>query len=141
MDIVDVPAGFKYSGLASGIKKTETLDLGLIVSAVPAACAGVFTTNKVIAAPLQLTKPNISQGKCQAILVNSGNANACTGTAGMQVAKTTIELVAEKLSINADLVAVASTGVIGEQLSLQPFENNMAQLVEGLSVNNASIVA
>ncbi|MCK4503397.1 MAG: bifunctional glutamate N-acetyltransferase/amino-acid acetyltransferase ArgJ [Desulfuromonadales bacterium] len=141
MDIVDIPAGFKFSGIASGIKKTGKLDLGLIVSDNPADCVGVFTTNKVIAAPLLLTKPNIVKGKCQAVLVNSGNANACTGSAGLQVATATMELVAAKLGIETGLVAVASTGVIGELLPLEPFQNSIDQLVADLSVERAATVA
>ena len=136
-----IPAGFRFSGIASGIKKSGKLDLGLITSDLPANCAGVFTLNKVIAAPLLLTKPRIARGKCQAILVNSGNANACTGAAGLQTAETTLQLLSEQLQIAGDLIAVASTGVIGEPLSLEPFRAGIPELVTGLSAAHAVTVA
>ena len=141
MDNVDIPAGYRFSGMASGIKKSGKLDLGLIVSEHPADCAGVFTQNKVIAAPLILTKPRVAKGKCQAILVNSGNANACTGADGLQVATATLELLAGKLRIADDLVAIASTGVIGELLPLAPFNSGISTLVDSLSSDQASTVA
>ena len=141
MNHVDIPAGFRFSGMASGIKKSGKLDLGVIVSDYPADCAGVFTRNKVIAAPLLLTKPRVAKGKCQAVLVNSGNANACTGSAGLAVAEATLELLASELQISADFVSIASTGVIGEQLPLEPFIGGIPQLVAGLSVDHVSTVA
>lgn len=141
MNIADIPAGFRFSGMASGIKKSKILDLGIIVSDRPADCAGVFTLNKVIAAPLIVTKPNIAKGQCQAILVNSGNANACTGAAGLETAEITLKLLAEQLQIADDLVAVASTGVIGESLPLDPFVTAIPQLVTNLSPDQASSVA
>ncbi len=141
MDNVDIPAGYRFSGIASGIKKSGKLDLGLIVSDHPADCAGVFTLNKVIAAPLLLTKPRVAKGKCQAILVNSGNANACTGAEGLETAETTLGLLASDLQIAGNLVSIASTGVIGEPLSLDPFIGGIPQLVEGLSVDQAFTVA
>ena len=136
-----IPAGFRFSGIASGIKKSGKLDLGLITSDLPANCAGVFTLNKVIAAPLLLTKPRIAGGKCQAILVNSGNANACTGAAGLQTAETTLQLLSEQLQIAGDLIAVASTGVIGEPLPLEPFRAGIPELVTSLSAAHAVTVA
>jgi len=141
VDVVDVPAGFRFSGIASGIKKDGKLDLALIVADQPATCVGVFTTNKVIAAPLTVSKPQIAKGQCQAILVNSGNANACTGAEGMQVATASQKLVADQLGIDVGLVAVASTGVIGEQLSLDPFQRNMGALAADLAVEHVSTVA
>jgi len=137
----NIPAGFRFSGIASGIKKSGKLDLGLITSDLPANCAGVFTLNKVIAAPLLLTKPRIAGGKCQAILVNSGNANACTGAAGLQTAETTLQLLSEQLQIAGDLIAVASTGVIGEPLPLEPFRAGIPELVTSLSAAHAVTVA
>ena len=137
----NIPAGFRFSGMASGIKKSGKLDLGLITSDLPANCAGVFTLNKVIAAPLLLTKPRIAGGKCQAILVNSGNANACTGAAGLQTAETTLQLLSEQLQIAGDLIAVASTGVIGEPLPLEPFRAGIPELVTSLSAAHAVTVA
>lgn len=127
--------------MASGIKKTGKMDLGLIVSDVPAACAGVFTRNKVAAAPLQLTRRNIAAGRCQAILVNSGNANACTGEEGLQVAEKTLRLAARSLDLSEELVAVSSTGVIGVQLPIEPFERALPELVSALGPDLAEQVA
>ena len=141
MDYVDIPAGFRFSGIASGIRKSGKLDLGLIVSDSPADCAGVFTRNKVIAAPLLLTKPRVAKGKCQAVLVNSGNANACTGSAGLQAAEATLELLVDELQVAGDLIAIASTGVIGEPLQLDPFRRGIPQLVQELASDQAATVA
>jgi len=141
MNTYDTPAGFRFSGLASGIKKSGKLDLALIVSDVPSQCAGVFTQNKVVAAPLLVTRPKIAAGMCQAIVVNSGNANACTGSDGLDVANKVANLVADELSIESDLVAVASTGVIGEPLPFQPFVDTVPSLVESLSTNRVQSVA
>jgi len=141
MNSADIPAGFRFSAIASGIKKTVKLDLGLIVSDHPANCAGVFTRNKVVAAPLLLTQPRIAKGRCQAILVNSGNANACTGAEGFQTAETTLQLLAGQLQIADELIAVASTGVIGEPLPLEPFSSGVPTLVAGLSATQAATVA
>jgi len=137
----DIPAGFRFSAIASGIKKSGKLDMGLITSDLPANCAGVFTRNKVIAAPLLLTKPRVAEGKCQAILVNSGNANACTGDAGLQTAETTLQSLAEQLQIADNLVAVASTGVIGESLPLEPFRSGIPKLVSSLTSTDVVTVA
>ncbi len=141
MNTTDIPSGFSFSGMSSGIKKAKALDLGLIVSDRPADCAGVFTLNKVIAAPLILTKPRIAKGKCQAILVNSGNANACTGNGGLEIAKSAVDLLAKELQVEDSLIAVASTGVIGEPLPIDPFVNGIPRLVETLSVDHATTVA
>lgn len=141
MNVIDSPVGFSFSAIASGIKKSGELDLSLIFSDHPASCAGVFTRNKVIAAPLQTTKPKIAGGKCQAVLVNSGNANACTGFEGLRSAKATAELIAGELRIAEDLVAVASTGVIGVQLPLEPFKDGIPQLVAALADDQATAVA
>lgn len=141
MNSDDIPAGFRFSGIASGIKKSGKLDLGLIVSDQPADCAGVFTRNQVVAAPLLLTKPRVAKGKCQAILVNSGNANACTGSAGLEIAEASLNLLARELQVPGNLISVASTGVIGEQLPLEPFIAGIPQLVEKMSVDQVSTVA
>jgi glutamate N-acetyltransferase/amino-acid N-acetyltransferase len=141
MSSFDVPFGYRFAGLASGIKKSGKADLALIVSDQPAACAGVFTSNRVIAAPLQLSKPRVAAGRCQAILINSGNANACTGEAGLQLARQTARLVAESLQLPEQLVAIASTGVIGVQPPLAPFETGVPKLVAMLAADQASLVA
>ncbi len=141
MNHVSIPAGFRFSGVASGIKKSGKADLALIVADAPATCAGVFTQNKVIAAPLIVSKPRIATGRCQAVLVNSGNANACTGEQGLGAAQKTAALVAAELAIDDALVAVASTGVIGVQLPLSPFETHVGELVAGLRSDSPDTVA
>ena len=141
MEPNDVPTGFRFAGLAGGIKKSGKLDLGLIFSEHPANCAGVFTRNRVIAAPLLVTRPKIAAGTCQAVLVNSGNANACTGQDGLQAAQETARLLAAELAINEQLVAVSSTGVIGAQLPLEPFRKGIPRLVAQLSKLHAADVA
>ncbi|BAQ12025.1 arginine biosynthesis bifunctional glutamate [Bacillus sp. OxB-1] len=114
------PKGFKADGIHCGLKHKKN-DLGLLVSEVPANVAGVFTTNAVQAAPLYVTKEAIAhEGKMQAIIINSGNANACTGKQGMEDAYAMQEMTAEKLGIATHLVGVASTGVIGEKMNMVP---------------------
>ncbi|MCF6177987.1 MAG: bifunctional glutamate N-acetyltransferase/amino-acid acetyltransferase ArgJ [Geopsychrobacter sp.] len=141
MEKIIAPKGYRYAATASGIKGDGKTDLGLIVSDIPAQCAGVFTRNRVVAAPLQITRPRIARGKCQAILVNSGNANACTGEAGLRVAESCSDLVAEALALPSELVAVASTGVIGQPLSLAPFQAAVFGLGVALDEQHAAAVA
>lgn len=126
--------GFKYAAVKAGIRKQGRLDLGLIVSETPATTVGVFTTNKVKAAPVMLDIERLrAGGKAQAVLINSGIANACTGEQGMEAAESCSRLVAGALHIPESLVQVASTGVIGEQLVVARFEAAMAGLVGSLS--------
>ena len=125
---LDPPRGFTAAAGASGIKKSGKPDLALLVSTVPATAAGVFTTNKVVAPPVRLTAERLRGGRCQAILVNSGNANACTGAAGMAAAERCSALTAEALGIDEHLLAIASTGVIGVPLPLAPFETHVPRL-------------
>ncbi len=134
-------AGFSFAACSAGIKKSGKPDLALIVSETPARCAGVFTTNKVVAAPVLLSAPRIRKGQCQAILVNSGNANACTGAQGMQDALRCGALAGEALGIAEDLVAVSSTGVIGAPLPVARFEAAMAPLAGKLAENCIDVVA
>ena len=133
--------GFRFAAVAAGIKKSNRLDLGLIVSDQPAVSAGLFTTNKVVAAPVTLTTPRVRSGRCQAVLVNSGNANACTGQVGLAAAGACGDLVAEALGLDAELVAVASTGVIGAHLDVSKFEAATPSLVEALQATAAESVA
>ncbi|MFJ7936198.1 bifunctional ornithine acetyltransferase/N-acetylglutamate synthase [Sporosarcina sp. NPDC096371] len=114
------PIGFKAAGMHCGIKYKKS-DLALLISEVPASVAGVFTTNAIQAAPLLVTKEVVQQtGKMQAIIVNSGNANACTGKQGLMDALVMQQTTAEKLGIAPELVGVASTGVIGEIMKMEP---------------------
>lgn len=129
---IDPPQGYTAAAGSAGIKKSGKPDMALIFSATPARCAGVFTTNQVAAAPVLLSAPRIRQGRCQAILVNSGNANACTGERGLDDARRCGDLAAQALGIAADLVAVSSTGVIGVPLPMMAFEGYVPRLAEAL---------
>ena len=123
------PLGFSADGLHAGFKKKK-LDFGWIVSEVPASVAGVYTTNKVIAAPLLVTKASVQKSqKLQAIVVNSGVANSCTGQQGLDAAYEMQRLTAQKLQIESDLVGLASTGVIGEQLPMDALKNGLSQIL------------
>lgn len=122
------PIGFKATGIHCGIKHKKN-DLALLVSEVPANVAGVFTTNAIQAAPLIVTKEAMKQtGKMQAIIVNSGNANACTGQQGLKDARLMQQKAAEKLGIAPELVGVASTGIIGEMMRMEPIVKGIQKL-------------
>lgn len=122
------PKGFTAAGVHAGIKHKKK-DLAILMSEVPASVAGVFTTNAVQAAPIKVTKEVVyTTKKMQAIIVNSGNANACTGKQGLADAYEMQKLAGEKLGIDANLVGVASTGVIGEIMKMEPVKNGMALL-------------
>jgi glutamate N-acetyltransferase/amino-acid N-acetyltransferase len=124
--------GFKAAGIAAGIKKKDKKDLGLIFSQVPANVAGVFTRNRVKAAPVILDRERIKTGVSQAIIVNSGNANCCTGKQGIRDAEAMASLSASELGISEDLVLVASTGVIGEPLPMEKIKTGVPRLVGSL---------
>lgn len=128
---VEVP-GFVAGATAAGLKKTGDRDLGIIFSEVPAAAAGVFTTNQVQAAPVILDKERIALGRCQAVVVNSGNANACTGRQGIEDARVMARAAARVLGIAEELVLVASTGVIGKPLNVPAIEAAMPTLAQQL---------
>ena len=140
MGIIMCP-GFEAAGIAAGLKKKNKKDLGLIFSKVPANVAGVFTRNRVKAAPVILDRERIKSGVCQAIIVNSGNANCCTGEQGIRDAETMTSLTASQLGISKDLVLVASTGVIGEPLPIEKIKTAIPDLVESLRPDGISDLA
>ncbi|WP_166243668.1 bifunctional glutamate N-acetyltransferase/amino-acid acetyltransferase ArgJ [Paenibacillus turpanensis] len=126
---VTTPRGFKAWGLYCGLKKSGRNDLGAIVCEVPAAAAGVFTTNAFQAAPLKVTREALAvDGRMQAILVNSGNANACTGAQGEADAREMRDLFAKAIGVSEHLVGVTSTGVIGELLPMDKVRSGVAEL-------------
>lgn len=133
--------GFSFSAVEAGIRYSNRLDLALIYSDIPCVTAGLFTTNLVKAAPVIIDKERLKGAYAQAILVNSGCANACTGEKGMEVARATSALVSEELGISDDLIQISSTGVIGEQLKLEPFKRCMPTLVKELASDNFERVA
>ena len=113
---VTTPRGFKAAGIACGIKKSGKLDLGLLVSQVRCTAAGVFTTNVVKGSSLLVTRDNLSDGHAQALLVNSGNANACNGERGLLDARELARITGRLLDIPNQDILPNSTGVIGEYL-------------------------
>ena len=128
--------GFSANGVLCGIKKGRTKrDLALIMSDVPATAAAVYTKNLVKGAPLTVTKNNISNGIAQAIICNSGNANTCNAN-GIEIAEKMCKLVSTTTNINENDVIVASTGVIGQPLSIDPIANKISELVAGLGNNS-----
>ena len=133
--------GFKANGIHCGIRHNRTKrDLALIVSQVPAAAAAVYTQNLVKGAPLTVTKHNIADGKAQAVICNSGNANTCNAN-GIEIAEGMCALVEQATGIAAKDVVVASTGVIGQTLDLTPIKNGMQELTAGLSVEGGTAAA
>ena len=126
-------AGIRAAGLHAGIKAAEAKDVALIVTDAPATAAGVFTKNSVTAAPVLICREHLSEGYAQAVIVNSGNANACTGEVGMANARRMAAVTAEQLGIDANLVLVSSTGVIGQQLPMDKIENGIQTAVNALS--------
>ncbi|MGO4788225.1 bifunctional glutamate N-acetyltransferase/amino-acid acetyltransferase ArgJ [Paenibacillus sp. 2KB_20] len=127
------PQGFKAAGLHCGLKKTDRNDLGVIVCDVPAVAAAVYTTNLIQAAPLKVTRESLQDGKLRAIVVNSGNANACTGKQGEEDAYTMRASTAAQFDLEENDVAVASTGVIGELLKMDRVTSGIAGLPARLS--------
>jgi len=125
--------GFRFAGVHGGIKAGGALDLGLLYADRPAVAAAVFTKNRVRAAPVTISEQRLKVGLCRAILVNSGNANACTGRQGRQAALALTRAAASALGVSAGLVVPASTGVIGTQLPHEKMEAAIPSLVTDLS--------
>jgi glutamate N-acetyltransferase/amino-acid N-acetyltransferase len=124
--------GFRAAGVACGLKKNGDKDLGLIVSDLPASVAGVFTRNRVKAAPVRLCETRVAAGTCQAVIVNSGNANCATGAEGMAHAEEMARLAARALGLKSERVLVASTGVIGTPLPVERIRDGVPALADGL---------
>jgi glutamate N-acetyltransferase/amino-acid N-acetyltransferase len=131
-------AGFKFAGVASGLKKNGQKDLGLIYSVTPAKVAGVFTRNQFKAAPVILDMQRIASGTCQAVIANSGNANCGTGEKGMQDAILMARGSAAELGLPEDQVLVASTGVIGQPLAIEKIQTAVPHLVAALDADRIS---
>ncbi|MGC7881711.1 bifunctional glutamate N-acetyltransferase/amino-acid acetyltransferase ArgJ [Desulforudis sp. 1031] len=137
---VTAPAGFRASGVSAGIKKSKK-DLALLVSDVPAGVAGVFTTNQVKAAPLLVTMPRVASGKAQAIIINSGNANACNGREGLDDARVMGSLCARALGLPEEMVLVSSTGVIGQRLPMDRIASGIPLAVAELRTTGGTAAA
>ena len=149
---ITAPQGFQASavfcdikrlGTGKGSNKGQKLDLALIVSEAPAAVAGMFTTNQVCAAPVKICAARVGKGVAQAIVVNSGNANACTGAQGLKDAKEMTALAARQLNLKADHVLVGSTGRIGVPMPMAQVKRGIRQAVPllGRGANHARQVA
>ncbi|MBR1821581.1 MAG: bifunctional glutamate N-acetyltransferase/amino-acid acetyltransferase ArgJ [Clostridia bacterium] len=133
--------GFTAGGIHCGIRKNhEKKDLALILSAVPASAAAVYTTNLVKGAPLLVTKEHIADGVAQAVICNSGNANTCNAD-GIEIAEKMCDLTAAQLGIRAEDVIVASTGVIGQKLDIAPIAAGLPELAAGLSAEGSPAAA
>lgn len=125
--------GFMFSGISAGIKEGKERDLALFYSVTPATVAGVFTTNRVKAAPVLIDRLRIKKGRCQAIIANSGIANACTGKRGMRDGRAMADATAQALQIPRELALVSSTGVIGKPLPINKILSRIPNLVDNLS--------
>ena len=135
---VCAPKGFRANGVHCGVRKNKIKkDLALIVSDVRCATACVYTTNLVKGAPILVTKEHVADGYAQAVIVNSGNANTCNAN-GIEIAEGMCALVEKHTGVKAKDVVVASTGVIGQKLSLDPIAGGMQELVAGLGDNGSA---
>ena len=128
--------GFKFSGINCGLKKSKKKDLGLIMSSEKCISHAVFTKNKILAAPLIVSKKTIKNNGIYGVIVNSGNANACTGTKGIKAAEKTISKAADFTNLKKNNFFVSSTGIIGIQLDVNKITNNFDRLFSNLHVKN-----
>lgn len=132
---MNIPVGYSFAATAASFKKPGKLDLGAIVSGTPAVAAGVFTTNKFKAAPVLQCQEMLADGrKMSGFLINSGQANACTGDEGRANCRETLNLAAKALNVPADELLPASTGVIGAQFDMGKWRKSMPALGESLGV-------
>ena len=133
--------GFTANGVHCGIRRNHSKkDLALIFSSVPASAAAVYTTNLVKGAPLIVTKNHLQDGIAQAVICNSGNANTCNAN-GIEIAERMSVLTANHLGVTPDDIIVASTGVIGQPLSIEPIASGLPELVAGLSAEGGKAAA
>lgn len=135
------PLGFVATGIACGIKKNGKKDLALLYSPEATQGAGVFTTNKVKAAPVLVSQENLKLGKIQGIVINSGNANACTGDQGIKDARQMAKWAAQALGIKAEQVLVSSTGVIGFPLPMEKVQDGISLAAKDLSQSGGTKAA
>ncbi|MFQ5997544.1 MAG: bifunctional glutamate N-acetyltransferase/amino-acid acetyltransferase ArgJ, partial [Dehalococcoidales bacterium] len=126
---VTSPEGFQAGATYAGIKKGKDLDLGILASKVPCVVAGLFTTNRIKAAPVVLCQQRLRDGKASAVVINSGCANACTGEKGLADAEEMAKLAAEVIGVSPKGVLVASTGVIGQRLPMERLRAGMVQVM------------
>ena len=135
---ITAPKGFLAAGLHCGIKQSHNNDLGLIVCPGGAKAAAVFTTNKIVSAAVQISKKHIKGTNIFAVVVNSGNANACTGKTGVNNAIKMCNETARLIEENPHSVLVASTGIIGEQLPIKKITTGISKAASKLSSTPAA---
>lgn len=138
---VTCPKGFLAQGVSAGIKKDNKMDLAIIYSQYPCTAAGVFTTNVVRAACVDFNRRQLQDGKAQAIVVNSGNANACTGEQGWEDTLAMASLAAECLNLKPQDSLIASTGVIGVYMPMERVQEGIVAATNSLSVQGAGNAA
>jgi len=135
-----LPTGYRYAGFVSGLRnEPNRRDLAVIISDTPAAAAGVFTQNRVCAAPVQISRARLPRADARAIVICSGNANACTGDQGIADAKRMAELTAHGVGCSPEQVLVASTGVIGRPLPMAILEAGIPRAVAGANAGRESL--
>jgi len=129
-----IPRGFSFSAINSGVKSINSkgLDMGLVLCETDAPTTGVFTTNKIKAAPVMIGMDILKDNTARAIITNSGNANACTGDQGIEDALSVMDSLAGSLGVERDKIIPMSTGVIGIRLPVERMTNKMPELVKGL---------
>lgn len=140
---ITAPSGFRAAAVRCGIKEgsPDKCDLGLIVSDFPAVAAATFTSNKIKAAPVRVSAAHLRAADTRAIIANSGNANACTGSTGIQNARRMTQAVARQLGLKERQILVCSTGRIGRDLPVAKIEESMPALVAGLSPSGSYVMA
>ena len=132
---ITAPRGFLAAGVACGIKKSGKADLGLIVCPTGAKTAALFTTNKIVSAAVQVCKQHAKSTSISAVIVNSGNANCCTGRAGIKNAIEMCSETAEQIEVDPHSILIASTGIIGEQLPIDKIAAGISKAVTKLSAS------
>src|SRR5262245_26311051 len=132
-DTLYLPRGFRAAGVKAGIKPSGGLDLAILAADGPCTAAGTFTLNRVAAAPVQWDRAIVPANDVRAVVVNAGNANAATGALGLENARKTAKLAAERLGCEPHQVLVASTGVIGHQLPMDKVEAGVAAAFDALT--------
>lgn len=138
---MNLPNGFRASGVAAGLKPSGRPDVGLLASDLPAATVGVFTTNRIQAAPIAVTKRHVRRGTARAIVVNAGNANACTGSQGLKDARAMAKETAKLLKTKEQQILVASTGVIGVPMDMAKTRDGIAAAAAALDPTGLDALA
>ncbi len=138
--VSSLPAGFRYSGMTCGIKASGKSDLALFSSDRPGSAAGVFTQNRVCGAPVTVSRSRLPSASVRAVIINSGNSNACTGEPGIRDAEAMTAAVAKELGCESNSVLVCSTGVIGVPLPLERIVNAVPNAVKALNRSSASFL-